>query len=172
VTAPAHVCLQLIDRVAEVRVRLEIDAEVVDCSASLFEAETVSGAGGDGAVEVGVDRVVAVGGRPADPVVRFVRGVVLGEAAGGVVPLDGGRAGGSRAEGTGDVVGLFEAGDTGPDAQVVAELLVDLVDFGFDVVALSEQGGGVLLGEPQIGEGGTPGVEVVLGVGDQRGGSP
>ena len=90
----------------------------------------VVGASGDGAVDVGVDRVLAVRGRGAGP---LVGGVVLREASGGIVPLDGIPTGGSRPKGVDDVVGLFEAGDAGADAQVVAEPLVDLAELGLDV---------------------------------------
>ena len=115
----------------------------------------VVGASGDGAVDVGVDRVLAVRGRGAGPVVG---GVVLREASGGIVPLDGIATGGSRPKGVDDVVGWFEAGDAGADAQVVSEPLVDLAELGLDVRAPREHGGGVPVGTLQIGEVGTDGV--------------
>ena len=74
-------------------------------------------------------------------------GVVLGEAAGRVVPGYGASIRGSGAEDVEDVVGLFEAGDACADAPVVLELVVELVEFVLDVGALGQHGGGVPVGE-------------------------
>ena len=75
-------------------------------------------------------------------------GLVLCEEPGRAVPGAGRLSGGwAAAQQLGDGVGLFEAGDPCSGVQVVGELVVDRVDFAFELQSLGDDGGGVAFGD-------------------------
>ena len=90
---------------------------------------------------VSVGRVVRVAGLNPKAVVQAEGGLVLGEATGSgipapwVVPESW-----SGAEDGGDGFGLFASGDSGADAEVVVDPVIEVADLAFDVGASGQDG--------------------------------